>query len=109
MTTPTPPAVSPTLSITTDAEVYNVNDLLTVTAQYSDASASPMTLTISATATDAAGNTVSATTTATVNTTEQQPMQVGVDDSFGDSYTQVSNAAGTAVFTTTIGTPPASA
>jgi hypothetical protein len=50
---------------------------------------------------------VSATTTATVNTAEQQPMTVTVSDSFSDSYTEVSNATGTAVFTTVIQAPPA--
>jgi hypothetical protein len=105
MTTPVP--VTPTLTITADQAVYNVGDTLTLTAAYSDATTAPVSLTISGTATDAAGNTVSATTTVTVNTAGQQPMTITVSDSFGDAYTQVSNASGTAVFTTVIGNPPA--
>lgn len=106
MSTPTP--VTPTLALTTDAPVYNVGDTLTLTAVYSDASSAPLTLTISATAVDANGVSVSATTTATVNTAAQLPMTVTPSDSFSDTYAEVSNAAGTAVFTTTIAAPPAS-
>jgi hypothetical protein len=108
MSTPAPP-VTPTLSIATDKAVYNVGDPITVTASYSDQTSAPVVLTVTASATDANGNTVNATATAMVNTSEQQPMQLGISDSFGDSYVQQSNAAGTAVFTSTIGTPPASA
>lgn len=106
MTTPVP-SVTPTLSIATDKSTYAVGDTLTLDATYSDASVAPMTLTITASATDAAGNTVTAETTATVNTQTQQPMQIGVSDSFGDSYVVVSNAAGKATLTTTIQAPPA--
>jgi hypothetical protein len=105
MTTPAP--VTPTLAITTDKPVYNVGDLLTLTATYSDASVAAVTLKVTASATDAAGNTVNAEVDVQVNTSEQQPMTIGVSDSFNDSYTQVSNAGGVAVLTTTIGTPPA--
>ena len=105
MSTPAP--VTPTLSIAADKAQYNVGDLLTLTATYSDASVAPMTLTINASATDAAGNTVTATTTATVNTQAQQPMQLGASDSFNDSYVIVSNENGVAVLTTTIQAPPA--
>jgi hypothetical protein len=108
MTTPAP-AVTPTLSITTDKTVYNVGDVLTLTADYSDSSTAPVTLNITASASDAAGNTVNAEVSVTVNTAEQQPMTIGASDSFSDSYSIVSNAAGVAVLTTTIGTPPASA
>jgi hypothetical protein len=103
------PAVTPTLSIATDKTVYNVGDLLTLTAAYSDSSVAPLTLTITASATDAHGNTVTAETTATVNTQAQQPMTIGVSDSFGDSYSLVSNEGGKAVLTATIGAPPAPA
>lgn len=103
----TPASVTPTLSITTDKPVYNVGDTLTLTADYSDASVAPVTLKITASATDAAGNTVNAEVDVTVNTSEQQPMTIGVSDSFSDTYTQVSNSGGVAVLTTSIGTPPA--
>jgi hypothetical protein len=103
------PAVTPTLSIATDKATYNVGDTLTLTARYSDASVSPMTLSITASATDPQGNTVTAETSVTVNTAEQQPMNIGVSDSLSNSYSLVSNAAGTAVLTAVIGTPPATA
>ena len=99
--------VTPTLSLASDKQTYNVGDVLTLTATYSDASVAPMTLTINASATDSAGNTVTADATVTVNTQAQQPMTVGVSDNFNDTYTQVSNAAGVAVLTTTIQAPPA--
>ena len=105
MTTPAP--VTPTLSISADKQTYNVGDTLTLTADYSDASVNAMTLSITASATDSAGNTVTAETSVTVNTSEQQPMTIGVSDNFGDTYSVVSNAGGVAVLTTTIGTPPA--
>jgi len=105
MTTPAPAA--PTLSLAADKETYNVGDVLTLTAAYSDSSATPVTLTVTASATDAAGNTVNADISVTVNTTEQQPMTIGASDTFGDQYVVQSNAAGVAVLTTTIGTPPA--
>jgi len=105
----TPVAVTPTLSISADKAVYNVGDVLTLTADYSDSSVAPMTLTVTAQATDPQGNTVSAETSVTVNTAEQQPMQLAASDSFGDAYSIVSNAAGVAVLTATIGSPPAPA
>jgi predicted carbohydrate-binding protein with CBM5 and CBM33 domain len=105
MTTPAP--VTPTLSIAADKATYNVGDVLTLTASYSDASVSPMTLTINASATDAAGNTVTASTEVTVNTQTQQAMNIGVSDSAGDQYVLVSNDAGVAVLTTTVQAPPA--
>jgi len=102
----TPPSVTPTLALSTDKTTYNVGDELVLTAAYSDATAAPMTLTINATATDVNGVSVSASTTATVNTQEQQPMTVTVSDSFSDTYTEVSNVTGTAVFTTMVQAPP---
>lgn len=106
MSTPTP-AVTPTLSIATDKQTYNVGDVLQLTAHYSDSSVNPMSLTITASATDPQGNTVTATTTATVNTSTQQPMTIGVSDTANDSYVLVSNEAGVAVLTTTVQAPPA--
>lgn len=105
MTTPAP--VSPTLTLSADKPVYDISDLLTLTANYSDATSAPVTLHITASASDAAGNTVNAELDVQVNTQVQQPMQIGVSDSFGDTYTLVSNDAGVAVLTTTIQAPPA--
>lgn len=105
MTTPAP--VTPTLSISADKAVYNVGDPITVTADYSDSSVAPVQMNITASATDAAGNTVNAEISVTVNTAEQQPMTVGISDSFGDVYSIVSNASGVAVLSSVIGTPPA--
>jgi len=108
MTTPAP-AVTPTLELSADKPVYNVGDLLTLTANYSDASVAAVTLHITASAQDAAGNVVNAELDVQVNTQAQQPMQIGVSDSFSDTYALVSNDGGVAVLTTTIGTPPAGA
>lgn len=100
MSTPSAPA-SPTLALSTDAQIYNSGDTITVTANYSDSTASPEVLTITGTATDSNGNQVTATTTVTVNTADQQPMGVDLSDDFGDTYAEVSNSGGVAVFTTT--------
>jgi len=107
MTTPVQ-TVTPTLELATDKQVYDIGDLLTLTATYSDGSVAPVTLSITASASDAAGNVVTAEIDVTVNTQVQQPMQVGVSDSSGQQYTLVSNEAGVAVLTTTIQAPPAS-
>ena len=107
--TPPAPAVAPTLTLAADKATYSVGDVLTLTATYSDSTSAPVTLSIVASATDAAGNSINADLSVTVNTSEQQPMTIGVTDNFGDAYTQVSNAAGVAVLTATIGTPPAAA
>jgi hypothetical protein len=112
MTTPTPPASTPTLTLATDATSYVVGQVLTLTATYADTQSQPSTLTISVTATDTLGNTVSATDSVTVVQQVSEQMTVVPTDSFNDTYTAqsntVTNGTGTAVFTTTIGTPPAS-
>jgi hypothetical protein len=107
----TNPAGAPTLTLTADKAVYNVGDPIEITATYADDEGSLVTLTISGTATDAAGNTASATAEVQVSTpATAQPMDVTVTDSFGDAYAQVSNdGTGTAVFSSTVGSPPAAA
>lgn len=106
MTTPTPAA--PTLSLATDKTTYNVGDTIVVTATYSDGSVSVVSLVITGTATDTSGQSVTAQTTVSVNQTTEQPMTVTMADSFNDSYAeQPGSPVGTAVFTATIGTPPA--
>ena len=104
MTTPS----QPTLSLATDQAAYNVGDALTVTVSYADSSVEQVTLTITAEFTDAQGNSATAETTALVNTSASGAMDGSVTDSFGGTYTEQSNdGVGTAVFTGTVGTPPA--
>jgi carbon monoxide dehydrogenase subunit G len=105
----TTPASVPTLVVTTDKASYNVGDTLTVNVAYADAQSQASPLTITVTGTDAAGGT--ATATAQVLVTTQGPSQnvdVEATDSFGDTYTVVSNdGSSAAVLSTTVGTPPA--
>ncbi len=107
----TTPATAPTLTLTTDKTSYVVGDTITLTAAYSDVAAgAPVQLTVTATGTDSAGNTVTATTTVPVTAQASQSMEVTATDSFGDAYTLVSNdGKSTAVLTATIGAPPAAA
>jgi mevalonate kinase len=108
MSTPTPG--TPTLSLSTDAPSYVAGQALTLTAVYADSQSNPVTLNITAQATDSAGNTASATTTAVVVETASESMDVAASDDMGNSYTEQSNTlsdgTGTAVLTTTV-TPPA--
>jgi hypothetical protein len=107
MTTPAPAA--PTISLSTDKTTYNTGDPLTLTVTYADAQSQPVQLTITATATDAQGNTATGTAVVTVTEQETEAMTVSATDSFNDSYSLVSNdGKGTAVLSTTVGTPPAS-
>lgn len=109
MTTPAQPT-GPTLTIVTDKPTYNVGDLLTLTATYADSASQPVQLTITATGTDAQNNTVSATSVVTVTQQTTQAMTVTASDNFQNTYAISSNdGKGTAVLTTTIGTPPAQA
>lgn len=101
------PAVTPTLSVTADKATYNVGDTITLTVAYSDSTVAPVQMSITVSASDAAGNTVNADISVTVNTQAQQPMTVGVSDNFGGAWSLVSNAGGVAVLTSVIGTPPA--
>jgi hypothetical protein len=104
----TSPAGTPTLSVATDQPTYNVGDAITVTVTYADSTVTSTTLTVTANFTDQAGNAASATTTAQVNTSQTGAMDGTVTDSFGGTYTESSNdQVGTAVFTGTVGTPPA--
>lgn len=110
MTTPPPPAATPTLTLATDATSYVAGQTLTLTATYADAQSQPGTLTITVTATDAQNNTVTATDSVTVVQQVSEQMTVSATDSFSDTYTLVSNTVdasgtGTAILTTTV-TPP---
>lgn len=103
MTTPTPPVPV----VTTDKANYAPGDPITVTVEYTDPSNPGVTLTVTATVTNADGTTATGTADVTVGAVAASPLPVAVTDSLGDVYTQTSNQAGTAVFTSVVGTPPA--
>lgn len=104
MTTPAAP-----VTVSTDKSAYNVGDPIQITVEYADASNPGKTLTVTAVVTQADGTTATGTASVTVGAVAAQPLQVAVSDSFGGSYTQQSNEAGTAVFTGVVVTPPAGA
>jgi hypothetical protein len=104
LTTPAPAAPV----VTTDKATYNPGDPITVTVDYIDPANPGTTLTVTAVVTNPDGTTASSTAQAQVGGAPASPFPVSVTDSFGDAYTQTSNVAGTAVFTSTVGTPPAS-
>lgn len=106
MTTPTG---IPTLNVSTDKTSYNVGDTLTLTVAYADAASAATPLNITVTGTDTDGNVVQATAQVIVTTQgPSQSVDVQATDSFGDTYTVVSNdGSSQAVLTTTVGTPPA--
>lgn len=103
------PAALPTLVVTTDKSSYNVGDPITVNVAYADAASQATPLTITVTGADAAGNSAQATAQVLVTTTgPSQNVDVSATDSFGDTYTLVSNdGVGAAVLSATVGTPPA--
>lgn len=103
MTTPS----QPTLALSTDKATYNVGDPLTLTVDYSDVNVTTTTMTISASFSDSNGNTITGNTTVDVVTSGPEAMDGTATDSFGDTYNELSNdQTSTAVFTTTVGTPP---
>lgn len=103
----TTPASQIAVSVATDKPQYNVGDPLSVTVTYTDSAGVLRTMTVSATVTDSSGNVGTGTVDVQVATAAQETFTVAVSDSFGDTYAEASNAAGTAVFTSTVGTPPA--
>lgn len=104
MTTP-----APAVTVTADQPSYAVGDKITVTVDYSDPANPGTQLTVTATVNNADGTTSTGTATVSVGSAAASPLAVSVTDSFGDTYTQASNVAGTAVFSAVIGTPPAGA
>jgi hypothetical protein len=106
MTSPTPP----TLTIATDQAAYAPGDLVTLTATYTDPNGQSFPVTVTAAAADdnSPPNTVTAQTTFTVNAAAipAELMEVAVTDSADDTWTQISDAPGTAVFTTTAPSSP---
>jgi len=103
LTTPDPSAPV----VTTDKASYQPGDPITVTVEYTDPANPGTTLTITAVVTNGDGSTSTGTASVQVGAAPANPLPVSVTDSFGDSYVQASNEAGTAVFTSTVGTPPA--
>jgi hypothetical protein len=104
LTTPSPTAPV----VTTDQASYNPGDPITVTVEYTDPANPGTTVTVTATVTNSDGTTSTGTASVQVGGAPAAPFPVSVTDSLGDVYTQASNEAGTAVFTSTVGTPPAS-
>lgn len=104
MTTPTAPAAP---VVTTDKASYAPGDPITVTVEYTDPDNPGTTVTVTATVTNPDGTTATGTAQVQVGAAPASPLPVSVTDSLGGVYTQTSNQAGTAVFTGTVGTPPA--
>jgi hypothetical protein len=100
---------APAVTVTTDKASYAVGDPIQVTVEYADPANPGTTLTVTATVTNTDGTTATGTAAVQVGAVAAQPLPVAVTDSFGGAYTQQSNEAGTAVFTGTVGTPPAGA
>lgn len=98
MTTPAAPA--PTLTIATDKASYAPGDMITLTATYADSTTASITVSVTASAVDAASNKVSANTSFQVVTSAPAPMTVTVTDDHNDLWTQQSASAGSVVFTT---------
>jgi hypothetical protein len=95
------------VTVSADKSVYAVGDPITVTVEYPGSADGTATLTITAAVTNADGSVVDGTVDVQVATSTPQTLGVAVTDSFGDLYAQVSNDAGTAVFSSTVGAPPA--
>lgn len=95
------PAGTLTLHISTDKEAYEPGDTITVTLK----AFAPAQLTVTGSATAADGTAVSAEATVQVNVLDPAA-QLGISDSFNDSFSIVSNSGGVGVFSAVI-TPPA--
>jgi hypothetical protein len=104
-----PGAGSSSVTVTTDKSSYQAGDAIQVTVEYTDPANPGTTLTVTATVTASDGSTTEGTAQVQVGGSAAEPLNVSVSDSFGGAYTQQSNDAGTAVFTGTVGTPPAGA
>jgi hypothetical protein len=100
---------SSSVTVSTDKTSYQPGDTIQVTVEYQDPANPGTTLTVTATVTNNDGTTVEGTTEVQVGGAAAEPLPVSVSDSFGGTYTQQSNDAGTAVFTGSVGTPPAGA
>jgi len=97
----------PQVVVTTDQANYNPGDPITVTVEYPDPDNPGTTLTVTAQVTSPDGSAATGSVDVTVGGTPAAPLPVAVSDTFGDPFTQTQNEPGTAVFTGTVGTPPA--
>jgi uncharacterized protein YfaS (alpha-2-macroglobulin family) len=97
------------VTVTADKDTYNVGDPIQVTVEYPDPSNPGTTLTLTAVVTNPDGTTAQGQTSVQVGAVAASPLQVQLSDSFGGSYTQQSNEAGTAVFAGSVAQPPAGA
>lgn len=97
MSTPAPAVI-----VATDKPAYNHGDPISVTVEYADPANPGVTVTLTAVVTAPGGATDQGTATIQVGGTPAQPFQVSVSDSDGNTYTQLSSAPGTAVFTGTL-------
>lgn len=105
MTTPTPTE----LTVTADKAVYNVGDAIIVTVDAPNGEGT-VELTVTANATDQAGNGLSGSTTVEVSTSTPTVLgSAAATDSFGDTYTPQGPTSGVSqvVFAGVVGTPPA--
>lgn len=102
------PAQGPVMTVEADKASYAVGDTLTLTVVYSDSNSVATNLVATVTGTDSAGNSIQAQTTVQVITDGTPgPMDISATDSFGDTYSVVSNdGSSTAVLNTTVGSPP---
>ncbi len=83
-----------TVSASLDKPTYKTGDTMTLTVNYSDAAT--VADTVTATVTDAAGNTQPGTASAIIN-----PDTVSVADTANRTWTKVSDSGSVAVFTAT--------
>lgn len=109
MTTPVTPDPASAVTVTTDKSSYQPGDAIQVTVEYNDPANPGQTLTVTATVTASDGSTTTGEASVSVGSAAATPLGVSVTDSLGGTYTEQSNDAGTAVFSGTVGTPPAGA
>ena len=95
MTTPAPDLI---VNVTLDKPVYAPGDVITVTADMLELSA----LTVTVSGTTQSGTTVNGTGSGSVQAAPSEPVTFGISDSLGDTWSQVSQSGGTAVFTATL-------
>lgn len=97
MTTPAPNLV---LHVSLDKPSYKRGDPITATLDL--VAMDPLTVTASGT--DAGGNTVNGQASASVESPPAEPVTFGISDSLGTGYSQQSAGGGSAVMTGTLGT-----
>jgi len=109
MTTP-PASAPPVVTVQLDKPSYKLNDVVTATAEYTDSSAQGAQLVVTVTVNDpATGLQGTADATAQVTSGDTPTLPASASDNAGNSYTEQSNTAGTAVFTGTLAQAPPAA